>query len=218
MLREGETNGMVATTASGIARRVQSEAVRREQILTSMRQLIGEQGYDRTTTAQIARRAGISEGTIYNYFPSKGMILRALAEQAQRMTMERAFSRAVPGLQGGALIRAMLEGAFEAAHEHEDLMRAFALNVDFQDPNQPGRICTTAEADAESLADLTAFLQGQQETGLIPRSVNVPVAARLIFGTVNQAMNDCICGTHGEDETAYIDLMVRMFSRTLYVE
>ncbi|MCA1670474.1 MAG: TetR/AcrR family transcriptional regulator, partial [Thermomicrobia bacterium] len=83
----------------------------------------------RTTTAQIARRAGISEGTIYNYFSSKGAIIKALAEQAQRMTMERAFSRAVPGLQGAALIRVMLEGAFEAAHEHEDLMRAFALNV-----------------------------------------------------------------------------------------
>ena len=85
------------------------------------------------------------------------------------MTMERAFSRAVPGLQGGALIRSMLEGAFEAAHEHEDLMRAFALNVDFQDPNQPGRICTSAEADAESLAGLEAFLGGQQQTGLVPQ-------------------------------------------------
>jgi AcrR family transcriptional regulator len=209
---------VVATTANGAARRVQSEAVRREQILTAMRHLIAEQGYERTTTAQIARRAGISEGTIYNYFPSKGAIVRALAEQAQRMTMERAFSRAVPGLQGGALIRAMLEGAFEAAHENEDLMRAFALNVDFQDPNQPGRICTSAEADAESIAGLEAFLNGQQQTGLIPRSVNIPVMTRLIFGTVNQAMEDCICGMHGEDETTYIDLMVRMFSRALYVE
>jgi AcrR family transcriptional regulator len=209
---------LVATTANGAARRVQSEAVRREQILTAMRQLIAEQGYERTTTAQIARRAGISEGTIYNYFSSKGAILRALAEQAQRMTMERAFARAVPGLQGGALIRAMLEGAFEAAHEHEDLMRAFALNVDFADPNRPGVICTSAEADAESLAGLEAFLSGQQQTGLIPRSVSVPVMARLIFGTVNQAMEDCICGPHAADEETYIDLMVRMFSRALYVE
>jgi hypothetical protein len=48
------------------------------------------------------------------------------------------------------LIRVMLEGAFEVAHEHEDLMRAFALNVDYYDPAQPGVICTSAEADAES--------------------------------------------------------------------
>src|SRR4051812_4473354 len=82
---------MVVTTANGAARRVQTEAVRREQILTAMRQLIAEQGYERTTTAQIARCAGISEGTIYNYFSSKGAIVKALAEQAQRMTMERAF-------------------------------------------------------------------------------------------------------------------------------
>ncbi len=209
---------MVVTTVHGTARRVQTEAVRREQILTATRHLIAEQGYERTTTAQIARRAGISEGTIYNYFSSKGAIVKALAEQAQRMTMERAFSRAVPGLQGAALIRVMLEGAFEAAHENEDLMRAFALNVDFADPNQPGVICTSAEMDAEAIAGVDVFLRGQQETGLIPRSVDIPVMTRLIFGTVNQAMEDCIVGGHVEHERTYIDLMVRMFSRALYIE
>lgn len=209
---------MVTTTAAGAARRVQSEAVRREQILTATRQLIAEQGYERTTTAQIARRAGISEGTIYNYFSSKGAIVKALAEQAQQMTMKRAFSRAVPGLQGAALIRVMLEGAFEAARENADLMRAFALNVDFHDPRQPGRICTSNEADAEAVADLENFLRGQQETGLIPRGVAIPVMTRLIFGTVNQAMEECIVGDHAADEQTYIDLMVRMFSRALYIE
>jgi hypothetical protein len=31
-------------------------------------------------------------------------------------------------------------------------------------------------------------------------------------------MEDCICGAFGGDEVTYIDLMVRMFSRALYVE
>ncbi len=88
----------------------------------------------------------------------------------------------------------------------------------FRIPNFPGRICTTAEADVESLAGLQSFLQGQQETGLIPRSVDIPVMTRLIWGTVNQAMDDCIVGGHVEHEAAYIDLMVRMFSRALYIE
>jgi AcrR family transcriptional regulator len=51
---------MVTKAADGRARRVQSEVVRREQILTATEHLIAEQGYERTTTAQIARRAGIS--------------------------------------------------------------------------------------------------------------------------------------------------------------
>ena len=209
---------MVATTTSGAARRVQSETVRREQIMTATRQLIAEQGYDRTTTAQIARRAGISEGTIYNYYPSKGAIVRALAEHAQRTMMERAFARAVPGLQGAALIRAMLEGAFEAARENGDLWRVYALNVDFQDPNNPGRVCTSAEADEDSLKGLEAFLRGQQETGLIPRNLDIPVMTRLIYGTVDHAMTDCFVLGHTEQEQTYIDLMVRMFSRALYIE
>jgi len=42
--------------------------------------------------------------------------------------------------------------------------------------------------------------------------------ARLILGTVDRAMEDVIVGGHTEQEGAYVDLMVRMFSRTLYVE
>jgi len=47
----------------------------REKIVEAARNLFAEKGFDRTTTAEIARKAGISEGTIYRHFKSKKELL-----------------------------------------------------------------------------------------------------------------------------------------------
>ncbi len=51
---------------------------RRRQILDAAIELIAEQGFARTTIKQIARRAGVADGTIYNYFKNKEDILLGL--------------------------------------------------------------------------------------------------------------------------------------------
>jgi AcrR family transcriptional regulator len=44
---------------------------RREQILDAAMEVFSRKGFAMATTAEIAREAGVAEGTIYNYFPSK---------------------------------------------------------------------------------------------------------------------------------------------------
>ena len=52
---------------------------RRERTHASLREaalsLFSENGYDRTTTAQVARRAGVSEMTLFRHFASKEALL-----------------------------------------------------------------------------------------------------------------------------------------------
>ena len=45
--------------------------MRREQILDAAMEVFSRKGFAMSTTAEIAREAGIAEGTIYNYFSSK---------------------------------------------------------------------------------------------------------------------------------------------------
>ncbi len=211
------TAATVQAETGGKARRVQTEEVRRAQILAAARSLIAEQGYERTTTAQIAKRAGISEGTIYNYFPSKVAVVGALKEQAVKAVLAGAFARVTPGLQGAALIRALFEGAFAAAHENAELMRAFSLNVELR--GMHGGACPGGQDETDPfVGEFRRFFTAQQETGLIPRSVDLDVMVRLMIGTADLAVEDCIVNGHVEREGTYIDLMVRMFSRALYME
>jgi AcrR family transcriptional regulator len=48
---------------------------RRNQILDAAAEVFAEKGFHRTTTKDIAGKAGIAEGTIYNYFDSKDDLL-----------------------------------------------------------------------------------------------------------------------------------------------
>src|SRR5215204_1438961 len=52
-------------------------AARREQILRAATRVFAEKGFSRATTREVAREAGISEGTIYNYFEDKYALLMA---------------------------------------------------------------------------------------------------------------------------------------------
>jgi AcrR family transcriptional regulator len=52
-----------------------------DAILQASAQVFNELGYASTTTDRIAARAGVSIGTLYQYFPSKDALLVALAEQ-----------------------------------------------------------------------------------------------------------------------------------------
>lgn len=51
---------------------------RRQQILDAAREVFSQKGFDKGTTAEIARTAGIAEGTIYNYFRNKRDLLTAI--------------------------------------------------------------------------------------------------------------------------------------------
>ncbi len=64
------------------ARRQKRGLLRVEEILHAAGALFAEVGYDNTTTNQIVTRAGISPGSLYQFFPHKEAIAQAFAAQA----------------------------------------------------------------------------------------------------------------------------------------
>lgn len=60
----------------------------RERIVLAAVDLFTEQGYDATTVAQIAERAGITKSTFHRYFPDKRELLAAGQETLSRLLAE----------------------------------------------------------------------------------------------------------------------------------
>ena len=52
--------------------------VGKKKVLAAALELFSNKGFHATTTAKIAQLAGVSEGTIYKYFPSKNELLKQL--------------------------------------------------------------------------------------------------------------------------------------------
>ncbi len=71
-------------TAVDISRKTPKQARAQatvDAILTATAELLVELGYERTTTNAIARRAGVSIGSLYQYFPHKEALFTALCDQ-----------------------------------------------------------------------------------------------------------------------------------------
>ncbi len=52
-----------------------------EAILEATARILAERGYEKTNTNHIAERAGVSVGSLYQYFPNKESLIMALMEQ-----------------------------------------------------------------------------------------------------------------------------------------
>lgn len=60
-----------------------------DALVEACAQLLAEVGYDAVTTNAIADRAGVSIGSLYEYFPSKDAVVAQVAELVTRRVMER---------------------------------------------------------------------------------------------------------------------------------
>jgi len=60
----------------------------RQRLIRAALELFTTKGYHDTTTAQIAKKAGVAEGTIYRHFLSKQQLLNELYRAALRWALE----------------------------------------------------------------------------------------------------------------------------------
>jgi AcrR family transcriptional regulator len=107
--------------------RQRQAAARREQILETALGLFAAQGFDATSTRQIAKEAGIAEGLIFHYFPTKASLLTAVLED--RLEGRRAFrTRLRPLLEDAGdkpapeVLRAVASGWLATLRRDEELV------------------------------------------------------------------------------------------------
>ena len=114
----GTDNGVawyVARSSEDVRRRLKAAAL----------ELYRERGYDRTTTAEIAARVGVTERTFFRYFPDKREVLFA-GEAEFHALLSRAIAAAPEGLEAmGVLLWAF-----------KSLEQIFIENRPFAEPAQ----------------------------------------------------------------------------------
>ncbi len=97
---------------------------KREQIIEGAASVFNQAGYDGASMSRIAEEAGVSKGTLYNYFESKSELFAAFVERetSDRLAWVFQSSEAEPSvaayLTGVArrLIRAFLSDPFQTLH------------------------------------------------------------------------------------------------------
>lgn len=126
---------MPKTTPQGEASegRAQPQQTRSQEtwnaILEAAARLFDEQGYEQTTTHQIAGQAGVSVGALYRYFDSKQAVLKELYRRDSSSLRERALAEfSIADLVSKdlpSLLRKTLGVAFLVYRERPGLQRVF---------------------------------------------------------------------------------------------
>src|SRR5580700_4731975 len=70
----------------------QQDSAKRRQIMEGAREVFLAQGFDAASMDAIARKAGVSKGTLYVYFDSKEQLFEAIAHEACAAQAEGVFS------------------------------------------------------------------------------------------------------------------------------
>lgn len=84
----------ILPTGSVRRRPVQRRSVERfERMLDACAGLLDDVGYDAMTTSEVARRAGVPIGTLYQFFDGKQALARALAERNLDAFLDRLHAR-----------------------------------------------------------------------------------------------------------------------------
>jgi AcrR family transcriptional regulator len=97
----------------------------RQRVIRAALELFTTRGYHDTTTAQLAKKAGIAEGTIYRHFASKQQLLNELYRAAQRWAA-RVVQEAPRDPQGGtarAQLTAVAHGLAEGAADEAAIVK-----------------------------------------------------------------------------------------------
>lgn len=97
-----------------------------EAIFEATIQVLLREGIHRLTTTRVAERAGVSVGTMYQYFPHKQALLYALNENYLDLVAERveAACRVQHGATTEAMVEALVTAYWQAKTERSDVTRA----------------------------------------------------------------------------------------------
>lgn len=167
-------------------------------------ELYAERGYDRTTTAQVAVRAGVTERTYFRHFPDKREVIFD-GEPALRSLLTGAVVDA-PDAPPMAVLR----------HAFLSLVPYFESDRDLQQRQE--QVISSApelrERGAMKLAHLTEALMGALEQRGTPRPL-AALAAACGIGVLSRVRHDWLTGSpHGQaalldDAFNDLDLLAR---------
>ena len=158
-----------------------------DAILAATARILVKEGYDRASTNRIALEAGVSVGSLYQYFPSKEALVAALIEKHStdmvRYLEDRAASHP-PGAPLRSIIREVVHAMVEAHRVDPKLHRVVMEQVP-----RVGALKRLTELDEHALLLIRAFLESRKKE---IRPKNIKLAAFLLASLVEAVTHGAV--------------------------
>lgn len=171
-----------------------------EALVEAAAQLLAQDGLARLTTNAVAARAGVSIGSLYQYFPNRDALMLALIERQQAQqaaALASAFAR-LPA----ADLRASVALLIRAAMEQQRANPLLATAIDHEEVRLPAAALveqTLVRAGA-ALADL--FTAHREELGSIDEARAAVTLPAMVRAIIDRWTNDPMLDPDAAEEEA----------------
>lgn len=155
----------------------QSEEQTRTRILRSALRLFARQGYDGTTTRDLAADAGVAEGTLFRHFPNKKAILIEVATQGWVEILTDLLTE-LSEMGSYKAVAQVMQRRMLHLHKNADMLRVCFMEAQFH-PDLRDRIQTEVIVKMTDVAE--AFFQTAMDKGIYRRT-NPRVVAQVFLG------------------------------------
>lgn len=168
---------------------VKSTGEKYEAIIDAAVKVIARHGYHHAQVAKIAREADVADGTIYLYFENKDDILTSLFREKMGRFI-REVEQTLESVQSPAeQLKTLVE--MHLRHLEADPELAIVTQIELRQSNPLvrkviGRILKNY------LNVIDRIVASGQESGVFQRRIDVKIARKMIFGTLDETVTSWI--------------------------
>jgi TetR/AcrR family transcriptional regulator, fatty acid metabolism regulator protein len=184
------------------------------RILEAAVKVFAEQGFFQSTVSQIAREAGVADGTIYLYFKNKDDILVQFFSYKTKQVFAR-FREEVDGADNAVdKLRNLIRRHLEEFQNDRNMAIVYRAET-----HQNSRL---AEAQIKEMSKLyldivSEIVEEGQEEGLIRKDLYLSLVKRFILGGIDEVINTWIHADGKYDLVTMADPLVDLFIRGIGV-
>lgn len=180
MRKELRSNEVVNKSSAGI---------KRDAILRAAIKVFSENGYFNSKVSDIARQAGVADGTVYLYFKNKDDILHSIFQHAMSIFIAEAKKELEKTDDPADKLRKIAKLHLEKLGKDRDLAVVFQVELRGSTKFME-EFSTTAFAEYLNIIK-EAFIEGQQK-GIFRSDLNPTVCAKILFGALDEMVTNWI--------------------------
>lgn len=162
---------------------------KREAILRAAISVFAHNGYFNSKVADIARQAGVADGTVYLYFKSKEEILHSIFDRSVEEALGAARKRVKRISDPREKLRQIAHMHLERLGADRDLAVVFQVELRGSTKFMEE---FSAAGFAEYLALIRSTFEEGQRAGLFRADLNARVVAKVLFGALDEMATNWI--------------------------
>ena len=164
-----------------LGKRDRQKRDREQRILGAARHLFDRKGYADTGMEDIARRANLAVGTLYNYFPSKDDLLLAIFRRdSERVIALGERILATPPADAVEAIAALADAFIQSVAAEERMLWREVFAASIASPDALG--ARMFALDARVIEMFAAMIEKLKERGQLAAGTDSARAAGLLYG------------------------------------